>query len=112
MAYRVLCDENVDPQTVQYLGRDGHEAAHVGTALPLSVGDDEIAAHARENGYVVLTNDTDFLGPSVYPDVTVLLYTDHRASAHELAAMVSELTTYYPSQDDLPRENYPSGKTD
>lgn len=106
MTYRILCDENVDPQTVRYLERDGHEATHVEDTLSSSVDDAEVATYARENDYAILTNDTDFLDSAAFPDVRVLLYTDNRALAHELAAMVERLTTYYPSQSDLPREFY------
>jgi predicted nuclease of predicted toxin-antitoxin system len=106
MAYRILCDENVDPHTVQYLEREGHEAIHVGEALALGVDDHEVAAYAHENEMVILTNDTDFLDPSLYPDQTVLFYTNNRIPAYELAALVTELTEYYPSQDDLPHELY------
>jgi predicted nuclease of predicted toxin-antitoxin system len=106
MAYRILCDENVDPQTVRYLERDGHEATHVSDALSLSADDSEIATYARENDSVILTNDSDFLDSMLFPDVTVLLYTNNRAPAHELATLVAKLTEYYPSQDDLPREFY------
>jgi predicted nuclease of predicted toxin-antitoxin system len=106
MTYRILCDENVEPQTVRYLKRDGHEATHVRDALSLSVDDTEIVTYARENDSVILTNDTDFLDSAAFPDVTVLLYTNNRTPAHELAAMIGKLTRYYPSQDDLPREFY------
>ena len=67
--YRVLCDENVDPQTVRYLERDGHDAER-------------------------------------HPDIRVLLFTNNRVGAYELASMVERLTSYYPEQDDLPREFY------
>lgn len=55
---------------------------------------------------MILTNDTDFLDPGAFPGVKVLLYTDNRTPAHELATLVEKLTEYYPSQNDLPREFY------
>lgn len=66
MTYRVLRDENVDPQTVQYLERDGHDATHANTALHASVNDATIANDARENGYPILTNNDDFIIPSCF----------------------------------------------
>jgi hypothetical protein len=51
----------------------------------------------------LLTNDRGFLDAADYPDLTVLCYTDNRASAYELTAMVAAATEYYPTQGDLPR---------
>lgn len=111
--YRILRDENVDPQTVRYLERDGHDAEHVGDTLGLGTDDRIIAQYAVEqppefgvDNRVLLTNDTDFLDAERYPDISVLLFTNNRAGAYELASMVGRLTSYYPDQDDLPREFY------
>ena len=59
-----------------------------------------------EHDRVLLTNDTDFLDAGQCPEVNVLLLTDNRMEAYELASMVGQLTSYYPEQDDLPREFY------
>jgi hypothetical protein len=101
MTYRVVRDEHVEQQTTAYLQREGHEAVHVEEALNLSADADEIAAHARENGQVVLTND-DFLDEAEFPEIKVLCYPDNEQRAHGLAAMVAELTAYYPTQCALP----------
>lgn len=60
MAYRILVDENIDPQTADLLCDQGHDATHVEEALGKGTEDPPIVDHARENGYLVLTNDTDF----------------------------------------------------
>ena len=60
MTFRILCDEHVEPQTVRYLQRSGHEAVHVRDVRSLGV-DDAVATYAREHGYSVLTNDRGFL---------------------------------------------------
>ncbi|WP_435076415.1 DUF5615 family PIN-like protein [Halococcus sp. AFM35] len=106
MTYRVLCDENVDPQTVQYLERDGHDATHVLTALHASVDDATIADYAAENGYLVLTSDADFLDSNSFPDVNVLYFPDDTHSSHDLASMVAVVASYCPEQSDLPRESF------
>ena len=106
MTYRLFCDEHVEPQTVRYLERSGHEAVHVSDVLSLGIDDDAIAAYARDHGYAILTNDRGFLDDSRHPDVTVICYTDNRASAYDLAAMVEELSTYYPDQESLPRVTF------
>jgi rRNA-processing protein FCF1 len=103
MTYRIICDEHVEQQTVEYLRREGHEAVHVEGTLGLSTDDTEIGAYARENGHAVMTNDDDFLNDTKFPEITVLYYTDNERRAHELATMIAELTTYYPTQCDLPR---------
>lgn len=103
MSYRILCDEHVEPQTVRYLRRAGHGAMHVRDELALGVDDEEIAQVARKGEYAILTNDRGFLDPERYPDITVICYTDNRATAYELAAMIEELTEYYPNHRDLPR---------
>lgn len=104
MAYRIICDEHIEQQIVTYLEREGHDAIHVETALSLSADDTDIAAYAREEDRVVLTNDDDFLDTDEFPKITVLYYPDNELPEHELAMMVSELTIYYPTQADLPHE--------
>lgn len=103
MGYRVLCDENVSPQTVRYLERGGHDAVHVREVLHLGVDDPSLARHARENGRVILTNDSDLLDDEDYPDVKVLYFPDNRLSAYELSTMVGRVSAFYPDQADLPR---------
>lgn len=109
MGYRILCDEHVEPQTIHYLSRGGHEAWHVQEVLSLGADDREVAAFAREKDAALLTNDRGFLDDEVYPDLSVLLYSDNRAQAYELAGMIDELTEYVPNQDNLPRVTYLNG---
>ena len=104
--YRVLRDESGDPQTVRYLERDGHDAEHVGDTVGLGTDDRIIAEYAVEHDRVLLTNDTDFLDVERDPDTRVLLFTNNRVDAYELASMVERLTSSYPEQDDPPREFY------
>lgn len=106
MSYRILCDEHVEPQTVRYLNRSGHDATHVRDELALGADDDAIARVAREHGYAILTNDRGFLDPAAYPNLTILCYPDNRASAYELAALIDELSQYYPTNGDLPRVTF------
>jgi predicted nuclease of predicted toxin-antitoxin system len=49
MTYRIIYDEHVEQQTVEYLRREGHEAVHVEGTIGLSTDDTEIGAYAREN---------------------------------------------------------------
>ncbi len=79
------------------------DAIHVEAALSLSADDTDIAAYAHEESRVVLTNDDDFLNVNKFPEITVFYYPDNELPEYELAAMVTELITYYPTQADLPR---------
>ncbi|MDY7081684.1 MAG: DUF5615 family PIN-like protein [Halobacteria archaeon] len=106
MSYRILCDEHVEPQTVNHLENSGHTAEHVGDTVELSATDVELAEYARENGYIILTNDTDFLDDSMFPDTKVLYYSDNTCSAYELAQMVDERASYVPDQDNLQRVTF------
>ena len=104
MAYRLICDEHIDQQIVTYLEREGHNVVHVETALSLSADDADIAAYARQEGRIVLTNDDDFLDASEFPELTVFYYPDNELPEYDLVRMITELTRYYPTQTDLPRE--------
>lgn len=102
MAYRILVDENVDPQTADLLREEDHDAVHIEGTLGKGTEDPEIAAHAREHGYVVLTNDTDFLRPERREGVKVLYCPDNAMRADEIVALVGDLETMIPNQADLP----------
>ena len=103
MSYRILCDENAEPQVILHLEREGHEAVYAPDTLGKGATDAEIAEQARKNNRVVLTNDKDFLDTNRYPDVTVLYYSYNEASAHEIAEAVGEVTEHVPEQSQLPR---------
>lgn len=104
MAYRVLCDENVDPQVARYLVKEGHVATHVKDELGRGTTDTEIAKYATGNNYVVLTNDSDFLDEEAYGNLKVLYFPDSSTPAYELASLVTKAHSLCPSQDDLPRK--------
>jgi hypothetical protein len=106
MSYRVLCDENVEPATIGEPEAEGKTATHVNNQPGQESTDEEIVAFARENDYVILTNDSDFLVPDLAGDVCVLYFPDNGASAHGLTQRIVFLQNYYDSQDELPDEIY------
>jgi predicted nuclease of predicted toxin-antitoxin system len=57
---RFLIDMNLSPKWVGVLEQAGIEAMHWSTTGPANTGDPDIMAYAKENGFVVLTNDLDF----------------------------------------------------
>ena len=57
---KLLIDMNLWPGWVQFLARSGIEAEHWSSIGHASAGDTEIAVYAREHGFVILTQDTEF----------------------------------------------------
>ena len=57
---RFLADMNISPQTVEALGADGMDIIRVSNLLPVNASDESILNLAREQGRVVITQDTDF----------------------------------------------------
>lgn len=106
MTYSVLCDENVEAATIGELEQHGITATHVNNKPGKGSTDDAIARFARDNGYLVLTNDADFLDAETFPAVRILYFPDTRVSAHELAQRVEELTCLVPDPSDLPKETF------
>lgn len=91
--YRVLVDENFSPRTAERLRERGHEAVASVNVDELGRGasDGAIAEYARERGYAVVTNDTDFLTPELEGRCQVLFVVDDTLLAHELAELVDRL---------------------
>ncbi len=56
---RVLLDSCVSSSAAKDLVAEGHEVDHVGT-WPKDPGDEQILAHARSTGAVLITIDNDF----------------------------------------------------
>jgi predicted nuclease of predicted toxin-antitoxin system len=57
---KLLIDMNLWPGWVQFLGGCGIEAKHWSSIGHAAAEDTEIAVYAREHGFVILTQDTDF----------------------------------------------------
>ena len=57
---RLLIDMNLTPRWVPFLRNAGHEALHWSSVGPNSAKDGEICDCARQQGFVILTNDLDF----------------------------------------------------
>lgn len=102
MAYRVLVDENLDPSTAEHLRDRGHEAVTVVDALEKGVDDPSIRKYAATHGYLLLTNDADFLRPGRRRSIRVLYVPENTMRAHEIVELIDNLSTYVPAQTDLP----------
>ena len=103
MSYRVLVGENLDPQTALFLRNRGHDALHVSEVLGSGTEDNAIAKYAREQEYVILTNDRDFVALERTNELRVVLVADNDMPAHEIANTVDELAELVPESTDLDR---------
>jgi predicted nuclease of predicted toxin-antitoxin system len=57
---RLLIDMNLTPRWVPFLRNRGHEPVHWSNAGSSSAADSEICDYARQNSFIILTNDLDF----------------------------------------------------
>jgi predicted nuclease of predicted toxin-antitoxin system len=57
---KLLIDMNLSPHLADLLMNAGHQAIYWGTIGKPNAEDSEILTFAKENGYVILTNDLDF----------------------------------------------------
>ena len=88
MSYRILCDENIEQATVNYLQKLDHDVERVSEASALSEGDpdERLAAYSRETNRLVLTQDDDFLD-HIHPE-------DQDLSGRQAGDIVEEMATY------------------
>jgi predicted nuclease of predicted toxin-antitoxin system len=57
---KLLIDMNLSPHLADLLVNTGYQAVYWGTIGKPNAEDSEILTWAKENGYVILTNDLDF----------------------------------------------------
>lgn len=83
---KVLCDEHVPPAVVNALRSEGVDTATVADALEPGTADADLLAYCVDHGYVLLTNDSDFVGRSGHRGV--LYYDDQGAGPRDLVRAV------------------------
>jgi predicted nuclease of predicted toxin-antitoxin system len=102
MSYRILCDENIEQATVNYLRKLGHDVERVPEVSVLNEGasDERVAAYSRQTERLVLTQDDDFF-TDIDPMETagVLAQRDQGLSARQVGDIVEEMATYIPQSD-------------
>ncbi len=57
---RILVDMNLSPFWIPFLENNGYSALHWSTVGLITAPDEEIMAWAKENVFVIFTNDLDF----------------------------------------------------
>jgi predicted nuclease of predicted toxin-antitoxin system len=102
MTIRLLIDENLDPQIAQILRTHDYEATTVSEALELGAKDPDIAAYARTNEMVVVTNDRDFLIPELKRGIPVLMVGKDDERASEVVEEIETVLEHTENRDDLP----------
>ncbi|HMO41250.1 MAG TPA: DUF5615 family PIN-like protein [Saprospiraceae bacterium] len=61
MTFRILCDVHIAYKVVRFFKNKGYEAIHVNDILDgFHTKDADISHYANENGFTVITKDTDF----------------------------------------------------
>jgi predicted nuclease of predicted toxin-antitoxin system len=97
---RILCDEHVPPPLANAIRGEGLQVTTVGEALDHGASDDEVRANASEHGFVVLTNDSDFVARTDEsgPDCGVLYYDDQRAPHRELVRAIRTVDDVLPDE--------------
>jgi len=102
MTIQLLIDENLDPQIAQILRTHDYEATTVSEALELGTKDPEIAAYARTNEMVVVTNDRDFLVPELKGKIPILMIGRDDERASDVVEEIKTVLGHTESRDDLP----------
>ncbi|PSP34569.1 hypothetical protein BRC64_00610 [Halobacteriales archaeon QH_10_67_22] len=82
---RILCDEHVPPPVVNALRGEGIEVATVTDELEPGTADTDVLSHATDRGYLLLTNDSDFVDR---PEGGVLYYDDQSTTRRDLVNAV------------------------
>lgn len=57
---RFVADMNISPLTVEALAAEGMDIVRVSSLLPANASDEDVLGLARQQGRVVITQDTDF----------------------------------------------------
>lgn len=93
---RLLLDANLSPALAEPLTEEGYSVAHVADIGLLSATDDAIFDHAVENGYVVVTADSDFpmllaARRAARPSVVLLRHVTELAKNEHTALLIANL---------------------
>lgn len=99
--WRFLLDENIDPKTATYLGKEGLHAEHVRDALWLGADDeDDILPYAREQDLVVVTSDVkDFGGLAEDAHAGLVILYDDTMPAYRVASALVAMVHAYPGRE-------------
>jgi len=99
--WRFLLDENIDPKTATYLGKEGLHVEHVRDALWQGADDEEdVLPYARKRDLVIVTSDVQDFGslePETHAGVIVLY--DDSMSAYLVAAGLLTMIDAYQDRD-------------
>jgi len=95
---RFVADMNISPLTVEALAAEGMDIVRVSSLLPANASDGDILGLARQQGRVVITQDTDFsallaLGGHDQPSLVTLrlLNTDPEVVTQRLRKVLPQI---------------------
>jgi predicted nuclease of predicted toxin-antitoxin system len=95
---KFLLDANLSPALLRPLRQDGHHAAHVVDLGLLAAADTDILRRAADEGYTVITADSDFptmlaLHGAATPSVVHLRHINELSWREQAALLVANLPT-------------------
>jgi predicted nuclease of predicted toxin-antitoxin system len=103
---KLLLDANISRRLTPVLAEHFGECVHVNTVvLPMPATDTEIWDYARQHGYIIVTQDSDFLNflqTKGYPPKVVLLKTGNM----DRTSMQTLLINLKPFIEDLDKNAY------
>lgn len=93
MPFRFVLDEQVEPQVLRYLEREGHDVVHVREIDELGAGadDPDVATYSASTERHLLTNDDDFFEELTGDLPTVFYFPNQRLSAYKIVSIVEIL---------------------
>ena len=91
---KILCDEHVPPALVSALRSEGFDVSTAAESVELGISDADLLEFASERGYIVLTNDSDFVDRTGHAGV--LYYEDQDASDRELVRAIRTVDDLLP----------------
>lgn len=99
--WRFLIDENLHPQIVRYLGKEGFDAEYVPDVLFIGADDDDdVLPYARKHDHVVVTNDVrDFSDRDDGEHEGIILVYDGQLTAFTIVSGILDIIEAYPNRD-------------
>jgi predicted nuclease of predicted toxin-antitoxin system len=93
---KLLCDENLSPKLVQLLASDFPGSVHVHDIGLGGADDKTIWHHAANNGFMIISKDSDFHGWSTlygFPPKVILLWTGN-CSTEKIVILLRSNATF------------------
>jgi predicted nuclease of predicted toxin-antitoxin system len=98
---KLLCDEHVPPAVANALRGEGIDATSLSEELGSGTKDTDLLDYAAKREYIVLTNDTDFVGETGHAGI--LYYDDQQVSPRILVCAIRNVDDRLPDEEPVDR---------